>query len=219
MAWTPKNHFIDFNNNEFIKSAKVILAIGKKLGKKTILMSCSTGSTLGIYLEAYNPNLVDAHIMYSPNIDLKDPKSALLAWPWGLQLAQKIMGGETRKIPEDPNNAGPSLYKEYYLQGLVELKAFINHTMTDEHFSKFNDPLLISYYYVNDSLQDQAVSVARMQEFISEISSNKSVVYNRPGNYQTHVLPFSKLNAQYDKLIKDTEQFLEEVVFKRPYPE
>ena len=80
--------FKDLMPRDLIMSARRAITIGTALGKKVILMSCSTGSTVGTYVASYNPDLIHAHLMYSPNIDLKDKKSRLIVNPWGLQMAR-----------------------------------------------------------------------------------------------------------------------------------
>jgi len=59
--------FVNIKPNDWI-------SIGKLLGEKVIVMSCSTGSTLSAYLAAENPSSTDAMIMYSPNFALHDGK-------------------------------------------------------------------------------------------------------------------------------------------------
>ena len=54
-------------------SAKEALVIAHKLGKKVIIMGTSTGCTLALMLAADFPRLVDALILYSPNIKIKNP--------------------------------------------------------------------------------------------------------------------------------------------------
>ena len=75
--------FSDLRPEDLIASAKEAIAIGQLLGEKLILMSCSTGSTLSIYLSAENPEIVDAQFMFAPNIALHDPSAKLMTGPWG----------------------------------------------------------------------------------------------------------------------------------------
>ncbi len=59
-----KEAFLDVTPKDWIDAAKEALAIGHLLGDKVGLMSCSTGSTLSVYLAAENPEAVDGLIMY-----------------------------------------------------------------------------------------------------------------------------------------------------------
>ena len=64
------------------------LLIGRLIGNKVVVMSCSTGSTLALYLAAKNHEWIDGLICYSPNIDTYDQATHLVDGPWGLQIAQ-----------------------------------------------------------------------------------------------------------------------------------
>src|SRR5687767_3682156 len=79
---------------QWMQSALDAIAIGKALGDKVILVSCSTGSTFALYLAAKYPDLVEAQIMLSPNIDYYDPRSFMMAGPWGLQISKLILGSD-----------------------------------------------------------------------------------------------------------------------------
>ena len=84
--------FKNLEPQELVESAQEALAIGALIGEQVIVMSCSTGSTLSIYLAATQPEKVSSMIMYSPNINLYDSKTKLLTAPWGLQLAKWMRG-------------------------------------------------------------------------------------------------------------------------------
>ena len=70
-------------------SAKEALVIAHKLGKKVIIMGTSTGCTLALMLAADFPRLVDALILYSPNIKIKNP----MAVPGDYRSAGPYMEG------------------------------------------------------------------------------------------------------------------------------
>ena len=79
--------FVDLSPEQWMASAREAIAIGKLLGEKLLLMSCS-GSTLAVYLAAQNPEqVVEALMMYSPNFALESQITDLLTGPWGLQSA------------------------------------------------------------------------------------------------------------------------------------
>ena len=77
---------------KWMQSALDAIEIGKALGEKVILVSCSTGSTLALYLTATYPDLVEAQIMLSPNVDYFDPRSFMMAGPWGKHLFHTFYG-------------------------------------------------------------------------------------------------------------------------------
>ena len=176
------NTFIDLTPSNLLNSAKEAIAIGNIIGDKVIVMSCSTGSTLSAYLAAYNPSLVHSQIMYSPNIDIEDPLSNVLLYPWGYQLTKMSFGSEYLKIPQGPESKN-YWNQAYHLNGLTALKYLIDQTMTMEVFSKINQPLFIGYYYKNEEEKDNVVCVSRMRDFYKEVSTEDS---------QKLMIPFPK---------------------------
>ena len=88
-----KDAFKNFTPKELVNSAKEAIAVGKTLGKKVILMSCSTGGTLSVYLAANNPE-ISSLLLFSPNIDIADKRSGLLTGPWGSQMVKLIENGD-----------------------------------------------------------------------------------------------------------------------------
>ncbi|HEY8733121.1 MAG TPA: alpha/beta hydrolase, partial [Puia sp.] len=78
---------INLTPEKYWESAKQALAIGKKLGRKVILMGTSTGGSLALQLAETFPGDVAALILLSPNIAINDPFAGLLSDPWGLQIA------------------------------------------------------------------------------------------------------------------------------------
>ena len=160
-----KESFGSLTPKEYIDSAKEAIAIGHLIGEKVIVMSCSTGGTLGIYLEGENPDLIDAQFLYSPNVDLAFAGSELLTMPWGTHIVNNLIG-EYRKI-EDTKARKDLNYvtSEYKTEGVIGLKALIEQTMTPEIFAKVTKPYFMGYYYKNEEEQDPVVSVAAMLEF------------------------------------------------------
>jgi len=154
--------FIDLQERKLVESAKEAVRVAKILGKKVIILSCSTGSTLGLYLAAQDPSIA-AVVAYSPNIDLADPTSMILTKPWGLQIARLAMQSKYRGFEAD--ETVKKWWTNYYrIEGLVALKSLVQHTMKDKLFPKIKQPVLMAYYYKNDTEKDNIVSIDRMHE-------------------------------------------------------
>ncbi|MBP8086393.1 MAG: alpha/beta hydrolase [Saprospiraceae bacterium] len=173
---------------KWMQSALDAIQIGKALGEKVIVVSCSTGSTLALYLAATYPDLVEAQIMLSPNVDYYDPRSFMMAGPWGMQMSKCILGSDYYGW-KAPGAAQQYWYTRYRVEGIITLKAIIDETMTEETFAKINDPLYLSYYYKDEGHQDNVVSVKRMKEMFSQVSTpaelKKEVVLEDAG---THII-------------------------------
>ena len=181
--------FVNLTPKDLVDSAKEAIAVARLLGDTVILMSCSTGSTLGNYLGAENPTAFYGHIMYFPNFDLADSRSDLLTKNWGLQLARQLVG-ERRHLA---SLAGTPLEQyttvTYKVEGLISLKSLIQTTMTPATFTKVKIPYLIVYYYKDETAHDKIISIDAIKKFheTSGISSNEKRLAPLP-NVGTHVL-------------------------------
>lgn len=211
-----ENPMLDINPQEWMQSALDAIAIGKAIGEKVIVVSCSTGSTLDLYLASMYPNQVEGHVMMSPNVDMFDPRSFLLAGPWGLQIARHIIGSNYYGW-KAPGPAQRYWYTRYRIEGLTGLKSMINTTMNKTTFSKIDDPLIILYYYKDESHQDQVVSVKRMREMIKELGTPSNqineVVLSDAG---THIIGSSIFNDHIESLWTPITTFMEDVMHLTP---
>jgi esterase/lipase len=210
------NSFINLTPHNYIESAKEAIAIGNLIGEKTIVISCSTGSTLAAFLSAKNPDKIWANIMYSPNIDLYDPTSAALTWPWGKQIAEMSFGGEYNRINYSPA-AAQYWNAVYHLNGVLAVKSLINQTMKPEIFKKISQPLLLGYYYRNEEEQDNVVSVEAMKDFFMQVntSDNEKIMVAFP-DAGRHVIASHVLSNDVLGVKKETYRFAEEVLGLKP---
>jgi pimeloyl-ACP methyl ester carboxylesterase len=175
--------------DNYWESAKQALAIGKKLGKKIILMGTSTGATQALQLAAAFPNDVAALILYSPNIAINDPNAWILNNNWGLQIARLVKGGNYN----NPADERP-IYKQYWnkpyrLEATVALEEMLETTMSKQTFNKITQPTLLLYYYKDEQHQDKVVKVSAMLKMFEQLStpSDKKVQKAMPLT-ENHVL-------------------------------
>lgn len=206
------NAFKTLTPDDFFESAQKALSIGKLLGNKVNVMSCSTGSTLAIMLAETNPE-IHSFIMYSPNIDIKDPMSYLSDENWGPQLTELVLGSEYNHIKTYSDEAKKYWNEKYHINGIVALKRVIKDYMNDEHFKKINQPLFMGYYYKDEEHQDQVVSVPRMLEFYNAIST--PLEKKRKVNFtdsKGHVFSSIIMNPNVANVEAETYKFAEEVL-------
>jgi esterase/lipase len=154
-------------------SAVQALAIGKKLGKKVVLMSTSTGGTLSLKLAATFPEIA-GQILLSPNIEINDNKAWLLNNPWGEQIAELALG-KYRNIPDTS-----TLYRKYWdhrylTSSVVELEQLLETTMKGSVFEKVKQPTLLLYYYKNEQEQDPVVKVSAMKRMYRQLGTPDSL--------------------------------------------
>ena len=202
--------FQDITSQDLIDSASEAIDIGTRLGDTLIVISCSTGGTLSAYLASIR-NDIDALVMYSPNIDLYDPKSELLLKPWGRQIAETVFGGIYNTISYD-DNAIRYWNDAYHIQGTFMVRDLLDQTMTKEVFAKIDVPVFLGYYYKNDEESDHIVSVPDMIDFYNAISTpdDRKVSIAYP-NAERHVISSWIFSKSIDKVKNDTYVFLDEL--------
>lgn len=208
--------FLDLTPGELIASAKQALAIGRLLGEKVIVMGTSTGCTLATYLAAEAPEYLDALIFYSPNFELADPTSAVLTWPWGLQISRLAMG-DTHRSFTMPNGGNAYWTTRYRMEGVVMLKYLLQKTMTKSTFQRVTKPVFLGYYYKNEQEKDEVVSVEAMHEFWKQIQTpeNQRVMQAFP-EANSHVICSAFTSEQLADVQAATYRFAEDVLGLQP---
>jgi esterase/lipase len=194
------------------QTAKEAYAIGKKLGKKVILMGTSTGGTVALQLAAAFPDIAGI-VLYSPNIAINDPNAWLLNNPWGLQIARLVKGSNFNTAGHDD-----STYKKYWnytyrLEATVQLEELLETTMLPSTFSAVRQPVLALYYYKDENNHDKVVKVSAIQKMMKELgtpdSLKRSVAMANTGN---HVLASPILSKDVAGVEKETSKFLQQVM-------
>ena len=162
-----------FTADNLWETAKEALAIGKKLGKKVILVGTSTGGTLALQLAAAYPE-VHSLILLSPNIEINDDKVWLLNNPWGLQIARKVSGGDERVLDGKTPIYKKFWFDHYRLEAVVQLQELLESAMNKQTFEKVKQPTLLLYYYKNEKQQDPVVKVSAMLKMFDELGTPKN---------------------------------------------
>jgi esterase/lipase len=159
-----------FTADRLWETSKQAYAIGKKLGKKVILVGTSTGGTVALKLAATYPE-INSLILLSPNVAINDKNAWLLNNPWGLQIARRVVGGDERKVDDRTDEYKKYWYTNYRLESLVELEEFIESSMLKPTFQKVKQPVLLLYYYKNELEQDPVVRVDAMLKMYDELGT------------------------------------------------
>ncbi len=205
-----EENMLHFTAEKYIISAQRALAVAARLGEKVILMTTSTGSTVGLYLASSAENKIDGLICYSPNIKVFDPKADLLAGPWGLEIARVVKGGNYHSW-DAPVGADSFWHTTYRLEALVELQRLIEGTMTDEVFRKVSVPTFVGYYYKDEVDQDSVISIAAIQDMYKELGTQTKaeVVLPKAGK---HCMPSRFFGEEIEHLTEKTSSFLIEEI-------
>lgn len=201
-----------FTAEELWETGKEAYAIGKKLGKKVILMGTSTGGTLALQLAAAYPEIAGL-VLYSPNIEINDPNAWLLNDPWGLQIARLV-----KKSNLNTAARGDSIYNQFWnhtyrLEATVQLEELLETTMLPATFQQIKQPVLSLYYYKNEKEQDPVVKVSAIKKMMGQLGTaenlKKSVAIPEAGN---HVLASPIQSKDIQSVEKETSLFLQEVM-------
>lgn len=202
---------LDWTPEKFIESAKRAIAIGEQLGEKVIVMGTSTGCTAALYLASENPN-IHSLINYSPNIDVANQDAWLLTQQWGLQMGRYVNGSDYHSWVPNKGTANLVTYK-YRLEAVVALKSLIDATMTEAVFSKITQPLFMGYWYKNEKVQDNVVSVNRMLEMYDQLGTpevkKRKIAFDDATN---HVLASPLWNENFETVKNATFDFAEEIL-------
>ncbi|MBL7829856.1 MAG: alpha/beta hydrolase [Saprospiraceae bacterium] len=206
-----KDAFADLTPSGLVNSAKEAIQIGKAIGKKVILMSCSTGSTLATYLAANDPDIY-ALILFSPNIDLYDKRSKLITGPWGKQLLKIIEGGDYHSW-DAPKTAEQYWYLRYRNEGILGMKYLLDKTMTNETFEKISQPVWLGYYYKDKNHFDDVVSIDKMKYFFDKIDTPVELKRMKAfSEANSHMMVSDIFSKQIPEIEQDLYQFTEEIL-------
>ena len=162
---------LHFTGQKYLNSAKEALSMAKKIGEKVIVISSSTGGTLSLIL-GDDPQIA-ALLLFGPNVEIYDTRAALLTLPWGLQIAELVLGSKYRimdKITEEKKKYWTTRYR---LEPTIELQKLIETGMKKEIFEKITVPVFMGYYYKNEEEKDEVVSIPAMLRMYDQLGTPK----------------------------------------------
>lgn len=214
-----KEPMLDITADILIQSAKEAIAVGKQLGDKVILMATSTGGTLALHLAGGDPDIA-ALLLYSPNIEIFDPNAKLLSGHWGLQLAKAVKGSDYHEFDREDPLKNKYWTTKYRMEALTQLQALVEATMTSQNFAAVAQPVFLGYFYKNDSIQDNVVSVPAMLTMYEQLGTpankKRKVAFPEAGD---HVLASYVTSKDLESVSTATNQFLEEVLALSKVPD
>jgi len=209
---------LDMTPDNLWKSSKEALMLARKLGKKVIIMSASTGGTLSLQLAADFPEYVAGLILYSPNVRINNNKAFLLSKPWGLQIGRKSTGGKYRISNQEPSEKDSQYWNcKYRIEALVYLQQLVDATMNKNTFRRVTAPVFLGYYYKDKKNQDNTVKVSAELKMFKELGTDPSQkvkkAFPEAGN---HVIACELTSKCVDDVIAETINFGEDVLRLKP---
>jgi esterase/lipase len=169
---------------DWLADAQEALQIGRTLGARVLIISCSTGSTLATWLATNGETRqVAGHVFVSPNFGPKDKRAEIINGPWGHKIAYAIQG-DIRGGPPDSQAEGGAWTSSYPTRGLFPMMALVK-AVRDSDLSTFQTPVLVLY-----SEKDETVDPAETQAAFTRIGAPlKSIeVVNYSDSKGQHVL-------------------------------
>ena len=184
---------IDYHPDSVYAGAVRALAIGKRLGRRVMIVGTSTGATLGMMLAAAYPREVAAIVNWSPNVRLAHPLSFLSNGPWGLSLTKVILGGAYRDVVSTDSARNAFWYMKYRAEAIPQLQALLEAGMTASTFERIKQPVLTMCWYTSETEQDSLVSVPAMRTMHDQLASTrKAFVELDAGNHEIGYAPESR---------------------------
>ncbi len=171
--------------SDWLFDAKEALEIGKKIGEKVIIISCSSGAPLAAWLCSNFPESIYSAVMISPNFRPADSRAMLIAEKWGPLIAKLSEGeiiGEHEKIVSPAHAAGWSyIYKTEFLFPMIALLETVNKT----DFTKITIPLAV-FYSPDDMIVDQRETISVYEKW-GAVKKQICKVEN-PGDKNSHII-------------------------------
>jgi len=174
----------DATVNDWLNDGVEALEIGRRIGKKVIVVGTSTGGTLATWLAGWHgaKDLL-ALVMLSPNFGPRDPNARVLSWPWGGLIARAIVGPY---YSWEPVNAQQARYwnTRYPTHALVTMMGLVELVKT-VRLEAIKTPLMVIY-----SENDRVISADELklhyERFGSPVKHILSV--DQTGHPSNHVL-------------------------------
>lgn len=182
----------------WLRDLEEAYSIGLKIGKKVILIGCSTGASLSLLWAAKHPPNLAAVVLLSPNFGIQDTAAELLGLPGGKVLARLLIG----KYYEDEDEKISPLEAYYWDQrcnsnGIVAMLRTA-YAADDVELDKMSAPLLIVY-----SEHDETIEVEDILDFYEDNKDNANITLVNFKKAQHHVLGGKIISPETSNSLRD----------------
>jgi esterase/lipase len=212
------NAMLSFTPEHVWASALRAYAIGRKIGKKVILIGTSTGGLLALRLAATFPE-IKGLILYSPNIEINSNSAWIMNNPWGLQIVKMVFGGNYKKGNDKDPKVLQYWYNDYRVESLPQLQEFMENTNKAELYSQVKQPVLMLYYYKDKDHQDSISRVDAMLDMFSKLGTPAALKEKKAlPNTGIHVISSSLLSKDVNAVEVETQHFARTTLGMIPVP-
>jgi esterase/lipase len=192
----------DYSPDSVYADAVRALAVGKRLGRKVVVIGTSTGATLGLMLASRFPSDVHSVVNWSPNIRLRHPLSFLANGPWGLALTRVVVGGDYRNTKMQNPERAKYWYMKYRIEGITQLQELVETSMTEETFAAIMQPVLTMCWYRDEQTQDSIVSVDAMRTMHDQLGSTRKRFL--PLDAEAHEIGYGPESKVVTRVVEET---------------
>ena len=149
---------------EWLADAAAAVDIGARIGNQVVLIGTSTGATLALWAASHPraPGGLEAVVLISPNLGLRDRTAEVLLWPWGELVARAMLGAERCFEPKSETQAlhWTTCYPSRALVEMMSLVDFVRY----RDLSGFRQRALVLY-----SRRDHVVDPAATERLIAAL--------------------------------------------------
>ena len=162
--------FADLSPEDFLQDGWEALAIGRKLGKRVILLGSSTGGTVALWLAQASTDVV-ATVLLSPNFGLAQARfwQALPHWllrgRWGRRIARQLWGPYFTQFEPQTDAHRRYWTSRYRTEGLVALVSFLAWSRKLA-FAQVTSPCFMAY-----SPHDTVLDLRALQTAFARVGS------------------------------------------------
>lgn len=179
--------------SDYRRSVREAVDIGKRIGRKLILLGVSTGAPL--VLDAHiNGADAQALLLVSPNFAPADPSAWILEMPWGLQIAELVVGGKYRSwLPKNKDHSRYWTVK----QPVASLATMVATVKMGRRLAldTVAAPVLVLY-----TENDKVVSVQHIKDYFAKIGSVQKRIINIAGA-KDHLIAGDVLSPQTNVIV------------------
>ena len=170
--------------NSWLDDMHEAVEIGKRLGRRVVIIGISTGGTLATWQAVHSAgDEIAALVLLSPNFGPADRKTEILTWPWGAQLAELLVG-KTRSWKPVNEAHGRYWTSSYPVRALLPMMGLVKLALSLD-LQAIKAPTLV-IYAPDDKTVDTTAIIAAFQKIGAK--KKKLVAYSQSGDLSRHVL-------------------------------
>lgn len=196
--------------NHWVNDAVEAMAIGRKLGRKVVLIGTSTGGTLAAWAAIQqNDTAPDALILVSPNFKPAGAGAWMLSMPWGLEIAELIFGPERNFEPLNPLQA--KYWTTRYPTSALPVMMGLVDLVEAADLSKITMPVL-TLYSPNDGVVSAEATESALSKFGSKVNETIKILNSQDKN--EHVIAGAIKSPNTTAVVTEAAQKFIESIFK-----